>query len=366
MKTLHKYIFKQYISYICIILCSTLGILVSLVALKNNASYTTGSASFGQLFYFIILLLPMLIPYILPFCFTLSTAFCCRELSQSKEYLALLSSGISKKSIIKPLWIIGIFGILLSLTFQFKIAPDSHSFIKQYFQESAIHNPAQFLSTKTFMYKFPGYVLYIDDINDNKLSDFCIWKYNNDNKLETVISSSTGKIIYNDKTQSLDLQLQNGNICTKIEDLNNLSFISFKNFEINLPINSILSDKPDDIYNKKTKYMNLSELLELKHDAQIKNNYQQYIASFTQINMNIVMSLVIFAIIALVTKTVLQADKKDSISDIVITILTTIAFYVFVLIISSLIKRPHCRPDLLIWLPLLLMWSCCYLLNRNK
>jgi lipopolysaccharide export system permease protein len=345
-----------------------LGILVSLGALKNSEFSIAGQSSFGQVFYLIILLLPMLLPYILPFVFAISSALSFRELSQTKEYIALLTSGISVKKITISIFAIGTFFVLLSLIFQFKIAPDLQVYTKQYFKESAIHNPSQFISTKTFMHQFPGYIIYIDDKKNDELYDFCIWKYNNNGKFETVVSADSGNINYNSQKNTLELNLKNGNICTKIEDLNNLSFISFKDFEISLPLNTLISDQPTDFRNKKTRYMNISELLAFKNYAKDNKNYQQYISSLTQINMNIVMALVIFAIILLSRKLILQTSKGDSIAGIAILMITTMVFYIGELIISSLTKRPHCRPDILIWIPIILMFlvSFCTNIIRKK
>lgn len=354
MKLLRRYILCQFLTY----LGEAFVIFLCLLVMGNlirgaDQGLAGGKISLGQMACFLGLLIPYLIPYVLPFSFVIATLLTLKNLLGSREYIALNSAGISPLRIVSPILGMAIIGVLISLCFNLEWAPNAVTRTKEFIYTAVQSNPAKFLTPRTCIRNFPGYIIYIDAVEDNNLHGFQIWKHNDAGEFSAFIQSKTGHLNYNRKTFSLELTLKDGTIETKIDALKNFSIITFDQFEMNFSISEFFKQNS---LKKKMRYMNLKELLELHQQAIVENDFQSEISAQSQIQLNIVMAMSVFVLVLFTISCLIQT-RGGTFLHLAIILSITVLFYVIEATLPSLNKRPEYRPDLLCWIPLIALWG---------
>ncbi|MFR6033157.1 MAG: LptF/LptG family permease [Bacilli bacterium] len=76
-----------------------------------------------------------------------------------------------------------------------------------------------------------------------------------------------------------------------------------------------------------------------------------------QIQRNFAMAFSIFSMVVLAVPLGIKASRSETFANLAIALALALSYYLLIVLISWLEKYPHCRPDLLVWIPNLLFQS---------
>lgn len=123
LSLMDRYVVKSFLSPFLFCLFSFTAIWV--IADMNDHSKYLAVMRDGQALQFYIVQIPFVILFVMPIVMLLAGLFSLTTLSKSNELISMIGSGRSVTRILMPLFVIGIYGSMISLAFKFHWAPSS-------------------------------------------------------------------------------------------------------------------------------------------------------------------------------------------------------------------------------------------------
>ena len=211
------------------------------------------------------LLMPSLMSYTLPMSVLTGTLLAFGKLSSDREILAMKASGISFYAIAAPVLLTGLVVSIGLIPINTHAVPWSHYATRQLLVDIGIRNPAAFLEGGTFIKEFKPYILFIYQVEGNKLSKIRIYEPKEGRPTRTIVAQR-GEFIPIPNEQRVLLKLYDG-AADEPDPKDPLKFykLQFKTYAMNLAVgegknSKNLSRKPKDmsLYQLKTEIAKLS------------------------------------------------------------------------------------------------------------
>ena len=216
---------------------------------------------------------PFILTFVIPMAVLVSSLLTFGKLSLDNEIMAIRASGISIVKIIKPLLAVVIILCLFSFLLSDRIASVSHFMYRKLITEIGMDSPQAALEEGTFIKKFKNFVIFIYEIDKNKLRGIRIYQPQEGKATRTIIAQK-GELVSIPEKNIIKLKLIHG---TSDEpdpkDPAKLYKLSFKTYD--LPLNTSGIRKTGD-FGKKPKDMTVKELnheIEQLGEAGIKATY---------------------------------------------------------------------------------------------
>ena len=201
--------------------------------------------------------LPFMLTFIVPMSVLLAALIAFGKLSHDNEIMALRASGVSIMKTIRPLFLMIVLLCLFMLILSDKIASDTHYRYRRVLNTIGIENPAAVLEEGTFIKKFKNFVIFIYEINKNKLEGIRIYQPQEGKPTRTIIASK-GELISIPDQGIVKLKLIHG---TSDEpdpkDPSKIYKLNFRTYDFPLNLSSI---EPSKELGKKPKDMTIHEL----------------------------------------------------------------------------------------------------------
>jgi lipopolysaccharide export system permease protein len=307
-----------------------------------------GKLSVGNCLVLMVMLLPSMVSYALPFGFVTATLLTVGGMATDREFIALKGSGVSPLKIFSSILFLASLGVLLSLVVNFHYAPRAISKVKSKIQNIIREEPLRFVTPKKFIREFPGYIIFVKDLDQNRLQDFHIWELDEQEKVASYIYARSGTLTYDIGKQALILTLLQGTVEKVLKEGKYMPLISFEQFSLDLPLKDILRKTQ---IRKKIRHMTLAEMITLLERSKQEGDLEKQME--VQVNMQTQCAMA-FSIISLVLITLPLSARwhhKGASLNTVIALLVCIIYYFIMMILSFLSKRPEWYPNLIIWLP---------------
>ena len=257
MKVLNNYILKEVtisiiMSAAILVLVLFIGNVVKLAGLIITKGIGIGYV--GKLF-FILLLKPL--NYIIPMSTLTGVLLAFGRFSSDNEITALKAIGFNLYKLMIPAMIIGLVLSLFSIMLNDRFIPNVHFAIRQLLADIGMKKPAACLEEGTFIKTFKDYIIFIHEIDGNKLKGIRIYQPQEGRPTRT-ITAEEGELIPISEKKMVALKLINGaSDEPSADDPTSFYKLNFKTYYLTLDLRSQLSGK--DIQ-KKPKDMNFQEL----------------------------------------------------------------------------------------------------------
>ncbi|MDR2603530.1 MAG: LptF/LptG family permease [Puniceicoccales bacterium] len=363
MNLFRKYVFRETF----IVCCAATGLFVSILLVANAMRDVIGWITMRRLtcreaVQLLGILTPSAISYALPLGMMAGVLIVIGRMSSQNEILAMKSIGMSLWEITRPIFLLALSFTLFTGYVNLYHAPDSISRYRQFFRDIIREKPMRFITPKIFNDHFPGYAIYVDSLSNGNFNGMKIWRFDERNLLDSYISAKSGQIVFEESSGTFLLKLNDGNM--EKFDIHNPSadfqkvpkIIFFQNIAINLPIKEFLGTPTNTP--KKFHRMTLNELLAAKkslNSGEDTISYENIRHKKTLINMQISSNLAnAFGILAMTILAIplgMKVHRRDTSLNIGIALCLCIGYYFVMAMFSLFGDYPHLRPDILVWLP---------------
>jgi lipopolysaccharide export system permease protein len=365
---LDRYIFKSVLATAV----AAVGLFTFVLAAGNIIRDLLGPLLAGQLpiasfIRLVLLLIPFVIYYALPLGMLTGVLLTLGRLSSDSEVTAMRAAGMSIPRIARPALILAALGVALGLRVNFESMPWARV---QYHRELAIAvraNPLNYIRPKTFIREFPGYVIYVGSKDagsrDGKdVSDVWIWELDSLKRVVRFVRAESGRVDYDETSNEFVISLHN----TREEDHDQKApdvfvqpllvntFGQIKDIRL-----SLARYFGSEAVNQKLPWMTYSELVgekaRIEREAVAPGGEQKHARDVMKVSLTIQdkinMALAIFSFAFIGVPLGIKVSRRETSANLGVAVILALAYYFLIVMVGWLDQHPEYRPDLLLWLP---------------
>jgi len=313
------------------------------------------------------------IPYILMFTIPMSTLCAVLlmfgRLSMDGEIVAMRASGMSIGQIIAPVIVISIILSCACIYINSELAPKSHFARRQALRNVGIADPINLLEEGRFVSEFKNMKIYVGKKNGNTVENVIMYEFTKDGKAVAIRVRAEKAVITSGKeTNTLFLQMTNVRQEVRKKKKKGDSDPLHISSEYEIFISKKL-DKVLDFSNlfrkgaikKRIKDMTILELVKAIRNVQEtfphiekKDVAREQMGLVVEANQRLALSICCFAFTLLGIPLGMKSRRRESSVGIGISLLLVFFFYFFVILAKSLTGHPEYRPDLIVWIPVII------------
>ncbi|MEI7603130.1 MAG: LptF/LptG family permease [Opitutae bacterium] len=324
------------------------------------------------------LLFPGVIPYALPMGVLTGFLIAFGRMSSQNEITAMKAGGVKLLRIAQPALILAAGFTLLAAWLNLEIAPRANTEYRRLLIGSARENPASIITPGETNEKFKGLIIWAGSRDDDVLKDFRLWRRDINGKLVQSIQAKEARLERIDKPDGsifLRVKLKEARMESRVDE--KLSFAKPSSFAaatdsvMEFPADAIFKDS--GTVERKLRWLTTSELLEAidkgwKVTAQStpEEIAQGKMEARKQLMAHLASAFSIFSLALLAVPLAMRVGRSETFINAAIALGVCLSYY----ILSSAaawVKSPALRPDLLVWLPNLIVLSLAVpLIRRNE
>ena len=302
----------------------------------------------GSLF---ICLVPYLLSICLPMAFLTSIILVFGRFSQDNEITAMRSCGISVYQISFPVIVIALILSFCSIYLNDSLIPASHFKARKILYSIGFNQPTALLEPGEFVETFPNNIIYIKEKNGNVIKQVIVYQTQEDNQIRT-IQAKKGEISFNKETKQVILTLHDGQINQPSDkEMEKIFNLKFGTYTIALD-SSQLFQNPDEI-GKKHKDMTIAELREKIHEYKQKGLIWTPFSTEIHKKLSLSFSCLAFALIGIALG--IKTHRSEKTIGAGISLLLILFYYMFIAFGKAFDEKPQYFPDLIMWLPNILL-----------
>ena len=367
MTLLDRYIFKS-VLFTC---AAAVGLFAFIVLVPNFARDLLAYLLAGQLSWpaagkLLVLLVPLAITFALPMGLLTGVLLTLGRLSADHEITAMRAAGIGLPRLTVPVLALGVIGALLGLYFNFDSMPRARVEYHRELAEAVRVNSLSFIEEKTFIRKFPGYVVYVNEKSGTELKDFWFWELDDQKRVTRLIRAESGHLDYDDTNNTLILSLTHAQVETRNEkNPENFAETSpIVSFEKSEPLRLSLDRffKPGSV-RVKPDWMTFSQLrtererlaARVAPPGQAKDYAREAMKLELVYQDKFNTALAVFSLALIGVPLGIKVSRRETSANFGVALLLTLGYYLLTVAVKALDRHPEYRPDLLIWVPNLLI-----------
>ena len=372
MRVLERYLFKTFVvvfaltlSVFTFVMC--LGAVVKAIDLLARG---VSGLFILQVFFYNI---PFLLTFSVPMSALTTTLLMFGRLSSDNEITAMKASGLSLWQIVTPVMLISVALSVVCCVINGSIAPKSHWAQRSLLVQLGVTDPLSLLEEGRFTRDIPGWMIYVGKKDRAQAFDVHLYELGAHGSPTRNIRAKRGTFTVNKETRQMLVTLYDAR--GEEPDPNNPANLT----ATKLPTGQV-AQFPIDLtpvmnrgtVRKKAADMTYPELLwtlqEESHgllgvDPQeiIRNRMKLIVDA----NTRLALALSCFSFTLLGIPLGMRSHRKETSIGFAISIMLVFLFYFFIIIADSLVSHPEFRPDLIVWVPVLLSELGGYLLLRR-
>ncbi len=357
------------------------GAFIFVLAAGNVLSQVANAIASGRVTAFeglelIGLLLPGLIPYVLPMGMLTGVLMTFGRMGAQHELTAMKAGGLSLLRIAAPaLWLAAALA-LCAAWINLEVATRSNDEYRRVLMGSVKENPASLITPGEINRQFKGLIIQARERNGPVLRDLWIWRLDAEGRLFETIHTAEGRLTKVDKPDGsavLRLVAISAQVDTRRPGDDGFKFPSVTKeagqAPLEFPVSGVFKDGSG--YEKKLRWHTTSELLELMDKGwQVPPNAtpaqlaESQMMPRTQLMAHFASAFSIFSLALLAVPLAVRVGRSETFVNAAIALTVALSYYV----LSSAagwVKNPAFRPDLLVWLPNLIVVTLAVALLRR-
>ena len=357
------------------------GAFIFVLAAGNVLSQIAAAIAAGRVTAFeglelIGLLLPGLIPYVLPMGMLTGVLMAFGRMGAQHELTAMKAGGLSLLRIAAPALFLAAGLALAAVWINLEVATRSNDEYRRILMGSVKENPASLITPGEINRQFKGLIIQARERNGPVLRDLWIWRLDAEGRLFETIHTAEGRLTKVDKPDGsavLRLVAISAQVDTRRPGDDGFKFPSVTKEAGQAPLEFPVSGvfKEGSGYEKKLRWHTTSELLALMDKGwQVPPNAtpaqiaEGRMMPRTQLMSHLASAFSIFSLALLAVPLAVRVGRSETFVNAAVALAVALSYYVLSSA-AAWVKNPVYRPDLLVWLPNLIVIIVAVVLLRR-
>jgi lipopolysaccharide export system permease protein len=351
MKILRKYLLKELLGPFMLSLSVLIFIMLTatmLIGKTNIFGLVIGKGvSLALVLKLILLSIPNLLSWGIPFSLLIATLLVIGRLSADNEIVAIRASGINLYKLCFPIMVIGLITSLASIPLNDRLKPNALFTSRKIIKQIGFKSPTAFLEAGTFIRTFKGYIIYICEIDDKKLSNIRIWQPQEKGSTRIIIANK-GEFKAYPKKDIIKLKLMDGSSDEpNPNDPNAFYKLNFKTYFLTLDLSGGMQNLQKKLKDKSIRELR-REIRELKKEGIEK--VEDIAPIITEINKKLSFSFSCLAFVLIGVPLAISTRRREKLVGIGVSVAIMIGYYGLFLVGQVLSARGFVHPGLGVWL----------------
>jgi lipopolysaccharide export system permease protein len=360
MRILNRYIITDYLAIFAMALV-TFTFVMYIGAIVKAIDLLTRGVPGAVILRVFWLNIPFTLSFAIPVSVLVAALLLFGRLSFDGEITALRAGGLSMWQIVSPVICLSIFFMVFCLYLNGTAMPRSHYAQRQMLSTVHIEDPLVLLEEGRFTRDFPGMIVYIGKKKDRQVKDVVAYELGPRGPVRNVRARS-GDFAYDKTSRVLTINLYD----VRIEqpdpeapnDLSKTRVVDAGLYPVKLDFTQLVGSGH---VTKKAPDLTYTELL--RAIADVRKEFpelkpedveRQRMKLITDANQRLGLSVACFAFTLLAIPLALKSRRHETSIGVILALAMVFIFYMFIVITDALVAHPRTRPDLLVWLPLVL------------
>ena len=322
------------------------------------------------------LLIPGVLPYALPLGLLTGVLIAFGRMSSQQELTAMKASGRSLGRIARPALILAGGLALLSAWLNLEIAPSANTEYRRLLLGSAKDNPASVIVPGKLNRQFPGMVIRAAERDGEVLRDFWLWSVDERGRLTQTVHAREARLApsLNRKGEGiLRVELTDARLEKRQPGDETFaspsSFIQARTTSLEFAASGVFKDGEN--FQRKLRWLTTSELLDamdkgwqVAPNATRKEKEQGQMLATTQLMAHLASAFSVFSLAFLAVPLAVRVGRSETFVNAAIALGVALTYYLLTSM-AAYVKDPDLRPDLLIWLPNVVVVGLAWTLLRR-
>jgi lipopolysaccharide export system permease protein len=335
-----------------------------------------GQISWTQFARFTLLLIPYVAAYALPMGMLTGVLLTLGRLSADSEITAMRAAGLSVPRIALPIFLLGLLGAATAIPTNFRWMPWAAVEKEKELADLIRANPLNYIVPKTFIYDFPGSVVYVGRRQGGDLKDIWIWKTDERMRATSLWHADSGHLDFDEEAFAFILTLH-GVMAETFDERNVERFaeppkvaVSESWDPMRLPLSQLLGREPAK---QKLQWMTYSEL---EHEEARRaavplgaGGLKARVQSVLQAKLTLVGKfntiLAVFSFCFIGIPLGIKVSRRETSANLGLAVALALGYQFLSVAVSWLDRRPDLRPEYLLWLPNILILGLGIILFRR-
>ena len=318
------------------------------------------------------LLIPGVLPYAMPLGFLTGVLIAFGRMSSQQELTAMKASGRSLGRIARPALLLAGGLALLSAWLNLEVSPSANTEYRRLLVGSAKDNPASVIVPGKLNRQFPGMVIRAAERDGEVLRDFWLWSVDERGRLTQTVHAREARLApgVNSKGEGiLRVELTDARLEKRQPGDETFaspsSFIQARTTSLEFAASGIFKDGEN--FQRKLRWLTTAELLDamdkgwqVAPNATRKEKEQGQMLATTQLMSHLAGAFSVFSLAFLAVPLAVRVGRSETFVNASIALGVALSYYLLTSM-AAYVKDPDLRPDLLIWLPnvvvICLAWS---------
>ena len=322
------------------------------------------------------LLIPGVLPYAMPLGLLTGVLIAFGRMSSQQELTAMKASGRSLGRIARPALLLAGGLALLSAWLNLEVSPSANTEYRRLLVGSAKDNPASVIVPGKLNRQFPGMVIRAAERDGEVLRDFWLWSVDERGRLTQTVHAREARLApgVNSKGEGiLRVELTDARLEKRQPGDETFaspsSFIQARTTSLEFAASGIFKDGEN--FQRKLRWLTTAELLDamdkgwqVAPNATRKEKEQGQMLATTQLMSHLAGAFSVFSLAFLAVPLAVRVGRSETFVNAAVALGIALSYYLLTSI-AAYVKDPDLRPDLLIWLPNVVVVGLAWTLLRR-
>ncbi len=324
----------------------------------------------------VALLFPGVLPYALPLGLLTGVLIAFGRMSSQQELTAMKASGRSLGRIARPALLLAGGLALLSAWLNLEVAPYSNTEYRRLLVGSAKDNPASVIVPGKLNRQFAGMVIRAGERDGEVLRDFWLWSVDERGRLTQTVHAREARLARAADAKGegvLRVTLTDARLEKRQPGDETFaspsSFIQAGTTFLEFPASGIFKD--GDNFQRKLRWLTTAELLDaIEQGWQVapgagrQEKERGQMVAMTQLMSHLAGAFSVFSLAFLAVPLAVRVGRSETFVNAAVALAVALSYYLLTSM-AAYVKDPGFRPDLLIWLPNLIVLGLAWWLLRR-
>ena len=341
-----------------------------------SSAIASGRVSGWEGLELIALLIPGVLPYALPLGLLTGVLLAFGRMGSQQELTAMKAGGLSLGRIARPALLLAATLALLSAWLNLEVAPDANTEYRRLLVGSAKDNPASVIVPGQLNRQFPGMVIRASARDGEVLRDFWLWRVDDRGRLVQTVHAREARLaraVSKAGEGVLRITLTDARLDTRPAGdqtfLQPSSFATADTSTLEFPASGIFKDGEN--FQRKLRWLTTQELLvaiergwDVAAGADAATLERGRMVAKTQLMAHLASAFSVFSLAFLAVPLAVRVGRAETFVNAAVALAIALTYYLLTSM-AGYVKDPAYRPDLLVWLPNLVVITLGWFLLRR-